>query len=749
MAPNLDMRTVFIVCSALTIVLGICMVLVHRTRQTYPGFKQWVAGCLCMATALTLFAYPQVFPIPLVTIGGNVLLLLHPLLFGRGLRAFAGRRLSYVPAAVGIVLCVAVAYYFTIYDRNLTWRVVALSAIIIPFYCDCAWFIWRDPALRYHVARPWLAGAFTVITTWSLLRVGFMLWLEPQNREIWTPSLIQALTMIQMAAVSIAVTSGVIVLNFQRASIELKERERRLSLAMGATQDAIWEWNVQTDETYYSPRWFGMLGLGDQTRTMTLETWRSLCHPDDIEPTLAKVTAASNSPQSDSYRAEFRMRHADGTWRWIQGRGRVMGRDASGRARLMSGTNTDITATVQARERQAKLEAQLHQAHKMEALGTLAGGIAHDFNNILVGIQGNVQLAEMELPADSPARPLLENSRKASRRARDLVARLMAFSRKSPPTRRSVAIGPLIEEVISLVRPTLPAAVIVERRISLDCPLTDGDAAEIHEVLMNLVVNAAAALGDKGGLIEISLQFGVPTPETRDLNPLVRAEPQLQLVVKDNGPGMTPEVRARIFEPFFSTKGPGVGSGIGLTMVHRIVTEMGGAIAVDTAPGRGTRMILCLPAGQGTLPATNTTAFPFPVRAKGRILLVDDEPAVLAVAAQALAQIGFTADAHPSAPAALAAFRLDPGAYVAVLTDLSMPEMSGVELSTEIRQLRPNLQIVIMTGNLTESARSAIETLGQVLFIQKPFDLLQLQALLAGLTEQRKDSVPAGVQAGA
>jgi PAS domain S-box-containing protein len=738
MDSNLDMRTVFLVCSALNVVLGLCMVMVQRSRQTYPGFTYWTIACLGLAFALTMFALPRLFPAPLITIGGNFLFILYPMLFGRGFRAFAGRPYNYYPAAIAIVLGSFVAYYYTSIDRNMVMRVTGLSLIILPFYLDCAWFVWRDPSMRYGVARTWLACSFVILAIWSSLRLVLMHWLEPDKLEIWTPSLIQAVTMIIISAQNITGIFGVFLLNFQRAAGDLRERERRLSLAMSATQDAIWEWDVQTNQTYYSPRWFEMLGLPDQSHNMTMETWRSLCHPDDVEPTLAKVASATKSSVIDSYSAEFRMRHADGTWRWIQGRGRVVGRDAQGQSRLMSGTNTDITPAVQARERQAKLELQLQQAQKMEALGTLAGGIAHDFNNILVGIQGNVQLAEMQLPENSETRKLLENARKAGRRARDLVARLMAFSRKSPPARQSVAVGPLIEEVVALVRATLPGHIVLERKIAPGCPPLDGDAAEIHEVLMNLVVNAGAALGEKSGVIEISLQFGPPAAELRELNPLVRPEPQLQLTVRDNGSGMTPEVRARIFEPFFTTKGQGVGSGIGLTMVHRIVTELGGTIVVDTAPGRGTRMILLLPAGQSALPPATGTASPFPspARAKGRILLVDDELEVLTVAALALEQVGLSPETHASANAALAAFQAEPGAYVALLTDLSMPEMSGVQLSAKIRQLSPQLPVVIMSGNLTETARAAARALGQVHFLQKPFDLAQLQNLIAGLASQ-------------
>ena len=739
MSTTFDIQPVLFVCCALNVVLGICMVLVQRTRQTYPGFVHWMIACLGIALAMLSLALPQFFSIPALTIWVNILLVQYPILYSRGLRAFAGQSYNWVPAIVGIFLCVILAYYFTVFDLNTSRRVTAITLVQIPFYVDCMWFAWRNPTLRYAVARPWLAGAFFALTVWSLIRIALVLVLLPNERQLLAPTIVQLAAMVMVSAMNIVVTIGAIVLNFQRVAAELQVRERRLSLAMSATLDAIWEWNLETGEIYHSPRWYEILGLPyDSNLRMTPAVWRSLCHPEDAEMSLARFTAATNTTDASGYSVEFRMRHADGSWRWIQGRGRVVARNAEGRAQVMSGTNTDITDMVQARERQTRLEEQLQQSNKMQALGTLAGGVAHDFNNILVGIQGNVQLAEMDLPANSPVRPLLENAHKACRRARDLVARLMSFSRTSPPSGHAVAIGPLIDEVAALVRATLPSNITIQRQLAPGCPPLDGDAAEIHEVLMNLVVNAAAALGDKGGLIEIGLQYGTPAAALRELNPLVRAEPQLQLSVRDNGQGMSAEVRARIFEPFFTTKAPGVGTGIGLTMVHRIITDLGGTIVVDSQPGRGTQMTLFLPAGRAPLPPATPTARPFPLRAQGRILLVDDEPQVLAVAAEALQRIGLTAETYSSAGLALAAFKFDSGSYVALLTDLSMPEMSGVDLAAEIRRLSPHVPVVIMTGHLTETARAKARALGQVQFIQKPFDLPQLQAQFAGLAAEQK-----------
>jgi CheY-like chemotaxis protein len=309
----------------------------------------------------------------------------------------------------------------------------------------------------------------------------------------------------------------------------------------------------------------------------------------------------------------------------------------------------------------------------------------------------------------------------------------MTFSHKSGPSRQAVAVGAVIAEVAALVRASLPSNVTIQQQVAPHCPPFYGDAAEVHEVLMNLIVNSAAAVGESGGLIEISLQYGPPSPAVLEQHPHVRRDPQLQLAVRDNGTGMSPEVQSRIFEPFFSTKGPGKGSGIGLTMVHRIVTDAGGTITVDSTPGQGSKLTLFLPAGP-TAPVTTLSHPPFaPLKpVQGRVLIIDDEPDVLAVTKRALQQVGLAPEVHARPADALAAFKFDSGAYVAVLTDLSMPQMSGLDLSREIRRLNPHVPIVIMTGHLTDGAQASAGALGGVQFVRKPFELTQLQALIVG-----------------
>jgi signal transduction histidine kinase len=249
------------------------------------------------------------------------------------------------------------------------------------------------------------------------------------------------------------------------------------------------------------------------------------------------------------------------------------------------------------RSRQA-LEEQLRQAQKMEALGTLAGGVAHDFNNILTGIVGNLQLAEMDLPAGHPASGALSEAFKASRRARDLVSRILTFSRRETNDRQVADLAPIVEEAVQLLTATLPKTIEIRREVDPGCPRVLCCLPQIHQVILNLGMNAAHAMGASSGVLGVRLRGGSPAPSVREANPRLGSGPCAVLSVRDTGCGMDAAVLKRIFEPFFTTKPAGQGTGLGLAMVHGIVGSHGGSIEVDSLTGVGTCFDIYLPAAQ-------------------------------------------------------------------------------------------------------------------------------------------------------
>jgi two-component system cell cycle sensor histidine kinase/response regulator CckA len=363
-------------------------------------------------------------------------------------------------------------------------------------------------------------------------------------------------------------------------------------------------------------------------------------------------------------------------------------------------TVADLSREEEADRQRAELEARLRQAQKMEALGVLAGGIAHDFNNILGAILGYTQLAQEDLDLKSEGRDNLEQALKAGERARDLVKHILAFSRRAEQEKRPVCLTPLIKETMHLMRASLPPQIELRHRLGTEEGLVLADATQLHQVLMNLCTNAAHAMQPGGGLLEVEL-------EDVDLDKghaaWVRASTNLRpglyrkLTVRDTGRGMEPEIADRVFEPYFTTKSPGQGTGLGLAVVHGIVQSHEGAISVESTPGKGSAFQVWLPrimdaqlpaqVNQGDLPG-----------GRERLLFVDDEASLVEVARRMLERLGYEVDAFLSGVQALEAFSADPHGYDLVITDLSMPNMSGLHLTRKINQLRPETPVVLCTG---------------------------------------------------
>jgi CheY-like chemotaxis protein len=375
---------------------------------------------------------------------------------------------------------------------------------------------------------------------------------------------------------------------------------------------------------------------------------------------------------------------------------------------------------------------------KMEALGTLAGGIAHDFNNILTGILGNLQLAEMDLPKGHPAYIALESADKASRRARDLVARILSFSRLEHDHRVAAPLGPVVREATQLLSVGLEGDIGIRTQLDTACPPVIFDAGQIHQVIMNLGTNSIYAM-KQGGVLTVELRQVAPSNALRERHPQVTAEHTVCLTIRDNGSGMDEAVLKRVFEPFYTTKTFGQGTGLGLAMVHAIVSSHGGAIVVESTPGAGTTFDLYFPAAPVKAPA-ELPAAPAPgvdAPRKSRfvpfgnnrgILLVDDEDSVLTIADSLLRRFGFAPRSFALPVEALKAFKADPDGFSVVISDLTMPEMTGLELCQQILAIRPGIPIILTSGYLNTEALQKARLSGVRSVIKKPFDVKELVA---------------------
>ena len=397
----------------------------------------------------------------------------------------------------------------------------------------------------------------------------------------------------------------------------------------------------------------------------------------------------------------------------------------------------DITARKRAESERAQLEAQLRQAQKMEAIGHLTGGIAHDFNNILTSIMGYLVLAtERQVDmGDSKLGKYLDQAQLSASRARDLIRQMLTFSRGQRGERKPVALPGLVKESVKLLRSTLPSTVTLRTVLDDDVPAALIDGVQMDQVLMNLCINARDAMHGTG-TIRLSLQLAENADhDCASCRKRVRSARMIELAVHDSGGGIPPEVRERMFDPFFTTKAVGQGSGMGLSTVHGIVHEHGGHIVVDSAPDRGTVFRILLPpvaqaAPEAPLPVAPTASRAARRALRGRVLLVDDEPLVRQFMSELLQGWGLEVSAHENALPAREDIETDPSRYDLVITDQTMPGMTGLELACRLIELRPDLPIVLYTGYGDNLHNAELERCGVQAVLPKPVDPAALRALL-------------------
>jgi CheY-like chemotaxis protein len=383
------------------------------------------------------------------------------------------------------------------------------------------------------------------------------------------------------------------------------------------------------------------------------------------------------------------------------------------------------------------LEAQLQHAQRMEAVGHLSGGIAHDFNNILTAIVGNVELALEELGPHHPTAANLRSVMTASARATNLVRQILTFARQRPHERHVIALGPVAEESLDLLRATIPASVEIVLRLGEDVPRVLADATQLQQVIVNLGTNAWHALENEPGRIEISIDaVDVGVEDARMLSD-IRAGRCAHITVRDSGRGMVPAVMARIFDPFFTTKAPGSGTGLGLSVVHGIVRSHDGAIRVTSEPGRGSLFEVFVPAA----PTSSRSTAEADVRVRslgvGDVLFLDDESALVSIAKRSLERLGYRVTGFTRPASALEALRSEPDKFAALVTDMNMPEMSGLQLAAAAHELRRGLPVILMSGYITEELEREAHRRGIARVLYKPMTMRALGEAISGALEER------------
>ena len=483
--------------------------------------------------------------------------------------------------------------------------------------------------------------------------------------------------------------------------------EERYALMIDALEDGVFDHDLVANTGLVSPRYFTMLGYPPRTE-IAYQDFLVLVHPEDRDGVLATTTRLMHDPATDAYDMEFRMRRADDRWARIRCRGRVVERNAEGRATRAIGTHTDVT------ERRM-MEEQFRHTQKMEAIGKLAGGVAHDFNNLLTTIAATTEVLREELAPDDAHRTDLDQIARATDRAKALTGQLLAFSRLEVERRQRLSLDRAVRQVEPLLRRLLAPGQELIATLDAHDAMVSVDPAQLELALLNLVANARDAMPD-GGTVTI---------RTEVVNPH-----ELRLAITDTGVGMDSEIAERAFEPFFTTKPQGKGTGLGLATVYGFAERLGGRVDLQTVPGQGTTVALAIPAAQGADPAVTSITPPqsAPTRSGRRVLVVDDEEGVRRSTRRLLERRGYTVLEAESAAHALTL--LDSAVVDVMLTDHAMPGGTGRELVRHVMERHPAVRVVLMSGFAGEGeVRDDIR--GQAVpFLAKPFTLEELVTIL-------------------
>ena len=534
---------------------------------------------------------------------------------------------------------------------------------------------------------------------------------------VWTENVVSAIrdetgTIIGMHGVSRDITER------KQTEQELQKSEAQYRFLTEKMNDIIWTVDLDFRTTYISPSVEKILGFTVEERLC--QGPQETITPQSYAYVMALLTRELEHDQDEGVDPDrtimFEMEnyHKNGSTVWMENVVSAI-RDENGSIIGVHGVSRDIS-------RSRKVEMQLRQAQKMEAIGTLAGGIAHDFNNILSAIIGYTELAQDYVTKGSRVHDNLEEVLKAGLRARDLVRQILTFSRQVEGERKPVQMHLIVREALKLLRSSIPTTIRIEDRIDKKSGMVIADPTQIHQVVMNLCTNAYQAMNDRGGTMHVTLERVMIDSGFIKTQPLLNEGPYIKLSVRDTGEGIDLKTLERIFDPFFTTKAQGKGTGLGLATVHGIVTRLQGIVQVDSTPGQGSTFTVYLPCIEKDLSAEKIPKKILPQGQGERILLVDDEASIVQIEKQMLEDLGYIVTTKTDSLDALETFRRLPDQFDLIITDMTMPNLTGVDLSREILQIKPDFPIILCTGFSDKVNRERAEELGIQEYLEKPFD---------------------------
>jgi PAS domain S-box-containing protein len=543
-------------------------------------------------------------------------------------------------------------------------------------------------------------------------------------------------------------TSKEMIQHLQEQRQFLAESEAALRKAQELAHVGSWTWEIQKGILYPSDEMLRILGVdrGEFDRPVP-DLIDRLVHPDDRERVKALVQAGA--ARGPSLATECRIVRRDGSLRAVWGEFGELKRDSEGNPEVLTGVIQDITERKAAeevlrrsadeleeivRQRTAEIKKRddvLRRTQKIEALGTLAGGIAHDFNNVLATIVINAELTLLEAGDHEPEKKQLSLLLQAARRGQELVKQIITVSRQKEQERRALRVSPIVKDSMKFLRSSLPSSIEVREALEESSDSVMADPSQVSQILMNLCVNAAYAMRERGGVLKVELKPVDVGREIAAAHPELQTGPHVCLTVSDTGCGMTAEVADRVFDPFFTTKPPGEGTGLGLSVVYGIVKSYGGGIIVSSEPGRGSTFSVFMPRIQASKeePPVRREI----VRGSGeRILLVEDDAVQLQGVTALLERLGYAVTARTDSAEALALFEREPRGFDLLITDQTMPKLTGSQLAEGVLKIRPGLPVILCTGfsEVVDSDKAAL--IGIRRFVYKPFGMREISESIRG-----------------
>jgi len=488
-----------------------------------------------------------------------------------------------------------------------------------------------------------------------------------------------------------------------------------LAQAQAVANLGSWEWDVAVNVINWSDQMYRIYDIDPKIKP-TLEMVKEPIHPEDQKIFDRALKDMINNCHASNF-IEYRIVKGNEV-RTLHFKSEPYYNEAKEFIRMI-GTVQDITEMKKMENEKNKLDLQLHQVQKMEAIGALAGGIAHDFNNILFAVIGHAEIMLDDIPVDNPLHNNINEILNGAQRASDLVKQILTFSRQADPELKPLKVQQIIKEALKLSRSTLPTTIEIVQNISNDCGAVMADPTQIHQIAMNLITNAYHAMWKTGGKLEVTLkevEIGVD-----DKNDLMMSPGQYAfLTVADNGIGIKKTVLDRIFDPYFTTKEKDKGTGLGLAVVHGIVKSYGGDIRVYSEPEQGAAFHVYLPVIETRSIVHDFAPTTMIQKGHEKILLIDDEQSIVHMGKQMLERLGYQVTVRTSSIEALELFRSAPNRFNLVITDMTMPKMTGAQLSIKLQEVRPDIPIILCTGFSDHINAVKSEAIGIKGYVMKP-----------------------------